>query len=133
SFPEMKSKFRSNCLSSITSIDALVAAVNLGSLQCRAPCRPLAPLTRRFTRRRSHSVPMNASRWSLDDILDALANHHQRATYGAVGHLLHRPPFYLMQGRPRDRRHSWIVSKETGLPSGYAEAEMDPALREKEE
>ena len=71
--------------------------------------------------------------WSLDDILDALANHHQRATYGAVGQLLHRPPFYLMQGRPRDRRHSWIVSKETGLPSGYAEAEMDPALREKEE
>ncbi len=54
-------------------------------------------------------------------------------TYGAVGALIDRPPFYLMGGRPRDHRHSWIVNQEAGLPTGYEHDQMDPHLRERGE
>jgi hypothetical protein len=65
----------------------------------------------------------------LDAILDLLARHHQRATYGAVGALVDRPPSFLMGGRPRDHRHSWIVNQETELPTGYGPDDMHPKLR----
>ena len=68
--------------------------------------------------------------WSLGKILYLLDQHHQRATYGAVGQLVGRPPLFLMQGRDRSHRHSWIVSQETILPSGYGEEDMHPALRQ---
>ena len=76
---------------------------------------------------------MHQTRWSLDYLLDALAEHRQRATYGAVGELLDRPPLFLMQGRPRDFRHSWIVAKDSGLPSGYSAEERDPHLLDRDE
>jgi hypothetical protein len=64
----------------------------------------------------------------LDEIVDLLNHHRQRATYGAVAAIVDRPPAFLMGGRPRDYRHSWIVNQETGLPTGYGEADMHPEL-----
>ena len=64
----------------------------------------------------------------LDDILSALNQHHQRATYSAVAALLGDTPRLLMHGRPREQGNSWIVAKDTGRPSGYAEADVHPEL-----
>lgn len=65
---------------------------------------------------------------SLDEVLDALDRYHQRATYGAVGRFIGRPASFIMQGCPRNRRHSWVVNQETGLPTGYLPEETHPAL-----
>jgi hypothetical protein len=64
----------------------------------------------------------------LDEILDLLQCHRQRVTYGALGAVVDRLPRYLMAGRPRDHRHSWIVNRETGLPTGYGPEDMHPEL-----
>jgi hypothetical protein len=66
---------------------------------------------------------------TFDDILDLLDRHRQRATYGAVGAVVDRLPRYLMGGRPRDHRHSWIVNHLTGLPTGYGPEDMHPELK----
>jgi hypothetical protein len=71
--------------------------------------------------------------YSFDEILDLLQRHRQRATYGAIGAVLDRPPYYLMGGRPRDHRHSWVVSKESGLPTGYGREHMHPELEARDE
>jgi hypothetical protein len=65
---------------------------------------------------------------AMDQILDLLERHHQRATYGAIGAVVDRPARYLMSGRPRDHRHSWIVNRLTGLPTGYGPDDMHPEL-----
>lgn len=65
---------------------------------------------------------------SLDRIVDLLDQHGQRATYGAVARLVGHSPRSLLKGRDRGRRYSWIVNRETGLPSGYAEDQIDPRL-----
>ncbi len=57
----------------------------------------------------------------LTDILVALDAAKTRATYGAVAGRLGVPAMFLMNGRPRDPLHSWVVSKQTGLPTGYPE------------
>ncbi len=49
-----------------------------------------------------------------------------------LGDIVDRPPAFLMGGRPRDHRHSWIVNQDTGLPTGYTEADMHPDLRKNE-
>lgn len=66
---------------------------------------------------------------ALDDLLEALEDGRQRATYGAVATLLGRPAQSLMSGRPRDARNSWIVRVATDLPTGYSDREMHPELR----
>lgn len=66
--------------------------------------------------------------WTLDAILDLLSQYHQRATYGAVGAVLGIPAAFVMQGRPRDYRHSWVVNQDTGDPTGYTAAQCDPQL-----
>lgn len=66
---------------------------------------------------------------TLDLILDALHQFGQRATYGAVGGLLNRPALGVMQGRPKDCRHSWVVPKGNGQPTGYQTGEVDPRLQ----
>ena len=66
--------------------------------------------------------------WTLDVIFDLLSQFHQRATYGAVGGVLGVPAAFVMQGRPRDPRHSWVVNQETGDPTGYTPAQCDPQL-----
>jgi hypothetical protein len=73
------------------------------------------------------------SDFTMDQILDALDRSHQRATYGAVAAVLDRAPRTLMQGRDRDQRHSWVVSRRNGEPTGYDPALMHPALRERTE
>jgi hypothetical protein len=65
----------------------------------------------------------------IDDILDLLHRHHQRATYGALGGVVDRPARYLTAGWPRDHRHSWVVNRLTGLPTGYGPGDMHPKLR----
>ena len=64
----------------------------------------------------------------LDEVLDLLHRHRQRATYGAVGKVVDRPASFLMGGRPRDHRHSWIVNQETERPTGYGPEHMHPEL-----
>jgi len=34
-----------------------------------------------------------------------------------------------MSGRERDQRHSWIVSRKTGEPTGYEPDQLHPELR----
>ena len=70
---------------------------------------------------------------TMDQILDALDQSHQRATYGAVAALLGAPPRTLMSGRQRDQRHSWVVSRKNGEPTGYQPDQVHPALRERAE
>ena len=65
---------------------------------------------------------------TLDQVLDALEHARQRATYGAVASLLGRTPRTLMRGRTRDRHHSWIVNRNSGKPTGYADEELHPEL-----
>ena len=64
----------------------------------------------------------------LDAILAALNQHQQRATYSAVAALLGETPRLLMHGRPRAPDNSWIVSKTTGRPTGYADSDIHPQL-----
>ena len=70
---------------------------------------------------------------SLKRVLDLLNQHHQRATYGAVAGLLGKKPRSLMQGLPRDWRHSWVVNKDSGLPSEYPSGKIHPAIEERAE
>ena len=65
---------------------------------------------------------------SLDQIVDLLDQHGQRATYGAVARLVGHSPRSLLKGRERERRFSWIVNRDTGLPTGYAGEQIDPRL-----
>ena len=64
----------------------------------------------------------------LDQVLAALNQHHQRATYSAVAGLLDQSPRSLMRARPREQSNSWIVSKSSGKPTGYDEASIHPQL-----
>ena len=65
---------------------------------------------------------------TLDQILDALNAQRQRATYGAVAAVIGAAPRTLMSGRDRDQRHSWVVSRKTGQPSGYESDQLHPDL-----
>ena len=65
---------------------------------------------------------------TLDQILDALDRARQRATYGAVAAVLGMAPRTLMSGRERDRRHSWVVSRKSGQPTGYEPEQLHPEL-----
>src|SRR5215208_808513 len=68
---------------------------------------------------------------SLDSILDQLNQFHQRATYGAVAGVVNSSPRSLMLGRDRDKRSSWVVSRDNGQPSGYAEEQKHESLTER--
>lgn len=68
----------------------------------------------------------------LDEILDYLNRHHQRATYDAVAEVVGRPETFLLRGRPRNHRNSWLVDGESGLPAGYESNQMHPELRSNE-
>ena len=69
---------------------------------------------------------------TLDSILDQLNEFHQRATYSAVAGVVNSSPRSLMTGRERDPRSSWIVRRETGLPTGYSDEQKHVALTERE-
>lgn len=65
---------------------------------------------------------------TLDTIIDTLDRNRQRATYGAVAGLLRTTPRKVMTGRPRDPRHSWVVSRSTGQPTKYPPEQVHPEL-----
>lgn len=71
--------------------------------------------------------------FTMDQIIDALDRSHQRATYGAVAALVGASPRLLMHGRERDQRHSWVVSRKNGEPTGYQPDLVHPALHERSE
>lgn len=66
---------------------------------------------------------------TLDTVLDTLEQTRQRATYGAVAKLLGKTPRTLMRGRERGPRHSWVVNRNNGLPTGYDETLLHPELQ----
>ena len=68
---------------------------------------------------------------TFDAILDILNQHHQRATYRAVGDYLGQAQGAVMRGRARTPRHSWIVSHGTLLPRNYEVSEQHPELEAK--
>ena len=68
------------------------------------------------------------TRIDLDLVLAALNQHQQRATYSAVAALLGQTPRALMRTRPREQVNSWVVSKSTGKPTGYTDADVHPEL-----
>ena len=70
---------------------------------------------------------------SIDSIIDQLDRFQQRATYGAVAGVLNLSPRNLMAGRTRSQRESWIVSHQTGLPTGYAVDQVHPDITSREE
>ena len=69
-----------------------------------------------------------ASHDPLTTILYRLDAGRQRATYGAVADLLGGSPMFLMNGRPRNPLHSWVVNAQTKLPTRYGTDEMHPHL-----
>ena len=69
---------------------------------------------------------------TLDSIIEQLDSYHQRATYGAVAALVNSSPRSLMSGRERDPRSSWIVSRQTGQPTGYSPEQTHEALGERD-
>ena len=73
-----------------------------------------------------------APEFTLESILDQLNQYHQRATYGAVAGVVNSSPRSLMVGRERNQRSSWVVSRESGHPSGYSDEQKHNALTEKE-
>jgi hypothetical protein len=66
--------------------------------------------------------------YDLDGVIAALNQHRQRATYSAVAAMLGQSPRLLMHGHPRAQENSWIVSKSTGRPTGYADTDVHPEL-----
>jgi hypothetical protein len=69
---------------------------------------------------------------TLESILDQLDQFHQRATYGAVAGVVDSSPRSLMSGRERDPHASWIVARNSGHPTGYADNQKHACLTERE-
>lgn len=70
----------------------------------------------------------------LEQIVQFLNREHIRATYGAVGEALGLPAITI-GGMLGDRcpEVSWVVSTESGLPSGYSAHELHPHLTDNPE
>ena len=64
----------------------------------------------------------------LTDLLHRLDAGRQRATYGAVAGYLGGSARFLMNGRPRNHLHSWVVSTKDGRPTRYPEEDVHPDL-----
>jgi hypothetical protein len=69
---------------------------------------------------------------NLDQVLDLLNKHHQRATYGAVAAVVGGHAQSVLQGRDRDWRHSWVVNRESGLPTKYPKGMIHPSIEHHE-
>lgn len=65
---------------------------------------------------------------TLDEMCERLERHRQRATYGAVAAILGLNPYSMFVGYPFTPRYSWVVAKETGIPSKYDVPQMHPDL-----
>ena len=67
----------------------------------------------------------------LEDVIELLDRYQQRATYSAVAGVTGGSPRSQMSPFPRSPRYSWVVAKDTLLPSAYRSEEMHPSLRAK--
>jgi hypothetical protein len=66
---------------------------------------------------------------TLDEILRFLNDEQVRATYGAVAEVLGVAPISMgTRLGERSPEASWIVNAADGLPTGYAQHDMHPAL-----
>lgn len=81
--------------------------------------------------KRELGIDPEGDEMSLDRVLDVLDRIHQRATYSAVTGVIGGSPRTVMKGRPLDPRHSWVVARKTGQPTGYSEAQKHKLVREK--
>ena len=66
---------------------------------------------------------------NLDDIVSKLDERKQRATYGAVAGILGVIPRWLMAGRQRNPKYSWVVvatGPQRGWPTGYRNDQIHP-------
>jgi hypothetical protein len=70
--------------------------------------------------------------YTIDGIVDQLDRFHQRATYGAVAAVTNRSPRNLMDKRSRSQRDSWVVSRQTGMPTGYDPEQLHPEITSRE-
>ena len=71
---------------------------------------------------------MNPERYELKEIVAVLSKHAQRATYGAVGGLVHLPARSVMFGQPKTHANSYVVAVKSRMPTGYSSAERHPNL-----
>ena len=69
---------------------------------------------------------------TIDSIVDQLDRFHQRATYGAVASIVNRSPRNLMDKRSRGPGDSWVVSRQSGMPTGYEPEQLHPELTTRE-
>ena len=72
---------------------------------------------------------MNPEKWHLKDVVSLLCKHSQRATYSAVGGLVGLPARSVMFGQPKTPANSFVVSKKSGDPTGYAPSECHATLK----
>ena len=70
--------------------------------------------------------------YTIDSIVDQLDRFRQRATYGAVAALVNRSPRNLMDKRSRSQRDSWVVSRQSGMPTGYEPEQLHPEITSRE-
>jgi hypothetical protein len=68
--------------------------------------------------------------YTVDDILDVLNEHKIRATYSAVAAILgvHQKRVGQLLGNRRPYA-SWVVAKNTGMPTGYLKANLHKELQ----
>ncbi|MEO1495772.1 MAG: hypothetical protein AAFV43_01350 [Planctomycetota bacterium] len=66
---------------------------------------------------------------NLDEVIALLAEKHQSVTYTALAELFEVNRQTYMKERDNTPQNSWVVAAKTGLPTGYSDDEIDPALR----
>lgn len=71
---------------------------------------------------------MRASSINIDRIIEQLARHRQRATYGALAGVVGGLARSVMSRHPRTQRNSWVVKASNGLPTAYLPQDIDPQL-----
>lgn len=89
------------------------------------PIRSVANLDDLAVFLRSNHLGEQFRKVAIVRILQVLAERKLRATYGAVGGVIGIPPQIV--GRHLGKRRpeaSWVVSKKSGMPTGYAKHEM---------
>jgi hypothetical protein len=72
---------------------------------------------------------MNSMHYSREMVIGQLAQHHQRATYGAVGGVVGLPAQSVMYRQPKSHQNSFVVSSRYHLPTSYLPQELHPNLQ----
>jgi hypothetical protein len=64
----------------------------------------------------------------IEGVISRLELYRQRATYAAVAGVVGRHYRNVMHDQTKSFRNSWVVSKRTKLPTGYAPHDWHPEL-----